>query len=73
MNPNDSHDGLRHREAAQGGGGSGEPDGDQPGAGVDEIRQRAAAIASASQSIVAQALSSDSTQFLQNVRQRGGE
>jgi|APTNR8051073442_1049403.scaffolds.fasta_scaffold49184_1 hypothetical protein len=71
-NPPSDHDGLRHREANQGGGGSA-PGDDQPGTDLDEIRQRAATVASAGQSIIAQALSNDSTQFLESVRQKGGQ
>lgn len=67
------HDGLRHRETTRNGGGN--PEDEQPGTDLDldAIRQRAATLASAGQSIIAQALSNDSTQFLESVRQKGGQ
>jgi hypothetical protein len=71
-NPPSDHDGLRHREATRGGGGS-DPGDDQPGADLDAIRQRAASVASTGQAIIAHALSDDSMRFLESVRQQGGQ
>jgi hypothetical protein len=71
-NPPSDHDGLRHREATRGGGGS-EPGEDQTAAELDAIRQRAAPLVAAGPSIIAQALSNDSMRFLESVRQQGGQ
>jgi len=65
--------GLRHRESTTPPTSSTPEESESEDTALAEARERATAISDAAQSIVAAALSDDSTQFLRDVHQKGGE